>query len=138
MNGYRRVDAATSARMKRVGQRDTAPELRARALVRGMGLRYRTTNRDLPGVPDLANRRARWAVFVHGCYWHSHAGCAKATVPTRNRALWVEKFARTVVRDRAALRALKKLGYLTVVVWECDLARSGARAARKLARLGTL
>src|SRR5262245_29308629 len=26
---------------------------------------------SLPGTPDFANKSRRWALFVHGCFWHS-------------------------------------------------------------------
>src|SRR5205807_2186679 len=58
------TNAQTSARMGRVRQRGTAPELLVRRALGALGLRYTTRNRDLPGSPDLANRSRRWAVFV--------------------------------------------------------------------------
>lgn len=131
-NGLR-VDADTSERMARIRQAGTDPELCMRRLATELGLRYRLTNRDLPGSPDLANRSQRWAIFVHGCFWHGHHGCKKATVPKRNRAFWVEKFAANRTRDRRAIRALRKLGYVAVVVWQCEL----ARPQRVLSRLRT-
>jgi hypothetical protein len=44
------------------------------------GFRYRFHDRRLPGSPDLVLPRSRAAIFVHGCYWHSH-GSYKSTVP---------------------------------------------------------
>lgn len=99
-----------------------------------LGLRYRTRNRDLPGSPDLANRSKRWAVFVHGCYWHSHQGCPRATVPKRNRAFWDAKFAANRARDARAVRALKQDGYRVVTLWECELV-DPARVAKRLKHL---
>ena len=118
-----KVDAATSARLALIRQHGTAAELAVRRLATALGLRYRVRNRDLPGSPDLANRARRWAVFVHGCYWHSHEGCVRATVPKRNRAFWRGKFAANRARDLRALAALRGMGYATAVVWECELTR---------------
>jgi DNA mismatch endonuclease, patch repair protein len=115
------VDQATSIRLSRVRQRDTDAELLTRSIAHSVGLRYRTRNRDLPGSPDLANRKGRWAVFVHGCYWHAHRGCSRATLPKRNRAFWEAKFAANRARDARALADLARRGYRTVVVWECEL-----------------
>jgi len=89
-----------------------------------MGVRFRVSNRDLPGSPDIANRRRRWAIFVHGCFWHSHRGCVRATVPKRNRAFWVAKFAANRARDARVVRELQGRGYRTLVIWECDARRS--------------
>jgi DNA mismatch endonuclease (patch repair protein) len=114
------LDSATSERMGRIRQRDTAPEQAVRRALTRLGLRYRVTNRDLPGSPDIANRKRRWAIFVHGCYWHRHDGCGRATTPKRNREFWVAKFEANVARDRAAISALELLGYRALVIWECE------------------
>lgn len=106
--------------MANIRQRGTAPELAVRAVARRLGLYFRVENRDLPGSPDLANRKRRWAVFVHGCYWHRHQGCVKTTTPTRNREFWEAKFVANVERDRRAVDALRERGYRVVVIWECE------------------
>lgn len=106
--------------MRLVRQHGTAPELTVRKIVTTLGVRYTTKNRDLPGSPDLANRSKKFAIFVHGCYWHRHRGCSKATTPRTNVAFWEEKFHSNVERDRRVARACRASGYRTVVVWECE------------------
>jgi len=113
---------ATSARMARVGQAGTAPELAVRRACSAVGMRYRTRNRDLPGRPDLANRSRKWAIFVHGCFWHRHPQCARATLPRTNAAYWRAKFVRNVERDAAAQAHLRSLGFALVTIWECETA----------------
>ncbi len=61
------TDAVTSARMSRIRQAGTAPEMTVRRAMTAMGLRYTINNKNLPGSPDLANRTRRWAIFVPGC-----------------------------------------------------------------------
>jgi len=114
------TDAATSARMARVRQRGTTPELLVRRATSALGLRYRVSNRDLPGSPDLANRSRRWAIFVHGCFWHHHEGCPQATTPKSNRQFWVAKFRRNAERDQAAEAALRQRGYRVLTLWQCE------------------
>jgi DNA mismatch endonuclease, patch repair protein len=130
-----KTDAATSERLGRIRQHGTSAELLVRKVVTRLGGRYRVTNRDLPGSPDLANRKQRWAIFVHGCYWHSHTGCVKATVPKRNRAFWLAKFAANKRRDAAAMRKLRQLGYKSIVVWECEVRMQ--RTQRRIRKLLT-
>lgn len=113
-------DRATAERLGCIRQRDTEPERRVRAVLRSLGLHYRCSNRDLPGSPDIANRKLRWAVFVHGCFWHRHASCPRATTPKHNRSFWLAKFAANERRDERVCRALRKLGYAVVVIWECE------------------
>lgn len=117
-------DLFTSRRMSVVKQRGTGAEVRVRAILSRLGIRFRVDNADLPGSPDLANRSRRWAIFVHGCFWHAHSGCRKATLPKRNRAYWIEKFATNKARDAVAIRRLRTLGYEVLRVWECQLAPS--------------
>jgi DNA mismatch endonuclease (patch repair protein) len=127
-------DVATSLRLSKIRQKDTTPERLVRTLLSGLGLRFRVGNRDLPGSPDIANRSARWAVFVHGCFWHSHRGCKAATVPKRNRAFWVAKFAANVERDAVAVAALRRRGFRVVVVWECEIEKRPLVVVARLRR----
>lgn len=117
---WTRTDPATSRRMARIRQRDTSAERLVCKGLRRLGLRFGTRNGDLPGSPDIANRARRWAVFVHGCFWHAHRGCAKATVPKRNRSFWLEKFSDNRTRDRRVVRALRARGYRALVIWQCE------------------
>ncbi len=131
-----RTDAATSARMGRIRQSGTAPEMTVRRALSTLGVRYTVRNQDLPGSPDLANRSRRWAIFVHGCYWHRHAGCHKATTPRTNTDFWLNKFSRNVARDAAARGRLKRRGYQVLTFWQCECERqSSAGLTNRLARL---
>jgi DNA mismatch endonuclease, patch repair protein len=111
-----RVD---SQRMSSVRQHGTAPELMVRRVVSSFGMRYTLKNRDLPGSPDIANRSKRWAIFVHGCYWHHHASCRRATIPKSNAAFWRAKFAANRHRDSEVAQALRERGYTVYTLWEC-------------------
>src|SRR4051794_33538774 len=106
--------------MGRVRQSRTAPEEAVAGWLRAHNVGYRRNVRTLPGRPDFANRRAGFALFVHGCYWHRHPGCVRATTPTRNRDFWLDKFAANVARDAARSSELERAGLLTVTVWECE------------------
>jgi DNA mismatch endonuclease (patch repair protein) len=118
--------AARSRIMASVRQKGTAPELRVRAALTRLGLRYRLNVRGLPGSPDVANVARRFVVLINGCYWHRHRGCSKATTPTRNRAFWVDKFEANQARDARTLVALKRLGFSVCIVWECETRNEGA------------
>lgn len=125
-----RVDAATSSRMARVRSSDTRPERRVRSLLHRLGYRFRLHRRDLPGTPDIVLPKHETVVFVHGCFWHRHPGCKRATTPKKNREAWERKFARNVKRDRRAHDKLTALGWKVVTVWECELRDEEALAER--------
>lgn len=114
------MDVVTSARLGRIRQHGTSPELTVRKLLHALGRRFRVHNRDLAGSPDIANRSRKWAVFVHGCFWHRHAHCKRATTPSRNRDFWLQKFDSNMTRDARVQAVLREQGYRVLVVWECE------------------
>ena len=112
--------ANASARMKQQRGRDTSPEITVRRLVSSLGHRYRIHSPSLPGSPDLSNKSRLWAIFVHGCYWHHHEGCPRATTPKANTAFWLGKFRVNRARDAAKEASLRQAGFQVIVVWECE------------------
>ncbi|RIK88589.1 MAG: very short patch repair endonuclease [Planctomycetota bacterium] len=106
--------------MRAVKSGDTTPEWIVRRLVHAMGYRYRLGGRGLPGRPDLVLPRLGKAIFVHGCFWHRHACRSGQSMPASRVDYWQAKFARNVLRDRANLRKLRRLGWSVLVVWECQ------------------
>lgn len=119
------VDAATRSRiMRAVPQKNTAPELLLRKALHRLGYRYRLHIRSLPGTPDIVFPGSRVAVFVHGCFWHRHSGCKRASTPLSNRRFWEDKFAANVVRDRRNEEELATAGWTVVVVWQCQIEHS--------------
>ncbi|HYS56404.1 MAG TPA: DNA mismatch endonuclease Vsr [Thermoanaerobaculia bacterium] len=128
------VDSETSKRLARIRQHGTSAELRVRQVLHSLGYRFRISNRDLPGSPDVANRAKRWVVFVHGCFWHRHSGCDRATTPTRNRAFWVHKFEENVARDSRVAKRLRRERFHVIFVWECQIENDAARVKRTLHR----
>lgn len=106
--------------MSRVRGKDTKPEMRVRRFLHRAGLRYRTDVRSLPGRPDIVFASRKTVVFVHGCFWHRHPGCAATRMPKSRLEFWSTKFADNVGRDQRALEALKAQGWTVIVVWECE------------------
>ncbi|MCY1222708.1 Very short patch repair protein [compost metagenome] len=121
--------------MARVRAKDTGPEMVVRRLVHGMGYRYRLHRRSLPGTPDLMFPGRRKVIFVHGCFWHRHPGCAAARVPKARQEFWLAKLQGNSERDSRNVRALRRQGWGVMTIWECelkDMARVGARIGRFL------
>jgi DNA mismatch endonuclease (patch repair protein) len=119
--------------MSRIRGKDTSPELKVRRTVHALGFRFRLHRRDLPGSPDLVLPSHRKVIFVHGCYWHRHAGCRYAYFPKSNVAFWQSKFDANVSRDRRAIDALEAVGWTVHVIWECETQNADA-LRRRLAK----
>jgi DNA mismatch endonuclease (patch repair protein) len=106
--------------MQAIRRRDTRPELALRRALHAAGYRYRCDYRiDVVGGrarPDIAFTRAKVAVFVDGCFWHS---CPEhGRTPQANPDYWAPKLERNRDRDRANTRALEAAGWLVLRIWE--------------------
>lgn len=124
------MDPKRAALMGRVRQKGTEPELRLRQAVTRAGGRYRCNVRSIPGWPDLANQRARVAVFVDGCFWH---GCPQHfTLPKTRSEYWKAKISRNKAR-RAAVR-VALADWTVFEFFECDLRESVTSAAATVAK----
>lgn len=106
--------------MSRVKPKDTIPEIKVRKAAHSLGYRFRLHRADLPGRPDIVFPRLRLAIFVHGCFWHRHADCKKASMPKSKVEFWRDKFERNVARDAANVAELERLGWRVEVIWECE------------------
>lgn len=133
---YVRVAPETRRRMLGVRGRDTAPELRVRRLLHAMGYRFRLHRKDLPGTPDVVLPRHRKIVLVHGCFWHGHEECKRATLPANNASTWAAKIEGNRRRDQRNLNALSALGWDVLVVWECEVRNAPCLEERLRAFLG--
>jgi DNA mismatch endonuclease (patch repair protein) len=134
------VDMFTKERrseiMARITDRDTKPEMVVRRLLHRMGLRFRLHGGDLPGRPDIVLPRWATVVFVHGCFWHGHT-CKRGSRkrrPKSNASYWNPKIEGNMERDGKHARALRRLGWRRIVVWDCET----ADLDRLEARLGDL
>ena len=106
--------------MSRIRSRDTNPEILVRSLLHRMGYRFRLHKPDLPGKPDIVLSKYNLIIFCHGCFWHQHPRCKRATTPKSNKQYWIPKLERNKERFREVKKQLKKLGWKVTVVWECE------------------
>lgn len=122
------VDKATRSRMMAgIQGKNTKPELSVRKYLHSKDLRFRLHVKKLPGKPDLVFQKYKAVVFVHGCFWHRHAGCKYATTPSSREDFWANKLSENVARDSYQIAALVGLGWRVFVVWECELRESQKR-----------
>lgn len=113
--------------MAAIKDRDTKPEKLLRSALHRAGYRFRL-NASLPGKPDLAMKKYRATIFVHGCFWHMH-DCPRFKQPGGDNAeFWRKKLARNAERDREVTRLILEAGWRQFVVWECALIGKGKLA----------
>jgi DNA mismatch endonuclease (patch repair protein) len=107
--------------MAMVRSKNTKPELLIRSVLHRMGFRFRLHRKDLPGCPDICLPMHRKIVFVHGCFWHGHRCQHGSRRPATNVAYWNAKIEGNICKDAAAIKALRSLGWRSLIVWECQL-----------------
>ena len=123
-----------SENMRRIRSKGTLAELAVRRLVHAMGFRFRLHLPTLPGKPDLVLPRLRRIIEVRGCFWHQHTGCVDSHTPKSHVGYWYTKLRRNVQRDKHNLRALRKLGWRVLTLWECEVKELPARSLRSRLR----
>lgn len=110
--------------MKRVISKGTRPELTIRKIVWGLGYRYRLNVNGIPGKPDIVFKSRKKAIFVNGCFWHRHPGCALTRTPKSNTEFWTKKFATTIKTDQRNYEELTRMGWKYLIIWECEIKKS--------------
>lgn len=107
--------------MSRVRSVDTNPEKIVRSWLHLNGWRFRLHDKTLPGSPDIVMKKYGTVIFIHGCFWHSHQGCRRATIPKTNREFWEKKLKGNVERDKKDREQLSQMGWKVIVIWECEI-----------------
>jgi len=107
--------------MSRIKSKDTKPELIVRSLLHHLGYRFRLHSKKLPGKPDIVLAKYKTVIFVHGCFWHRHKDCPRATTPKSNQEYWKAKFERNVQRFEEVSKQIQAMGWHVMVIWECEL-----------------
>jgi DNA mismatch endonuclease (patch repair protein) len=108
----------------------TSPEIRLRRALWNAGVRgYRVNVRSLPGTPDLAFKKRRTAIFVHGCFWHGCPHCSNYRLPKTNTNFWAAKLNDNRERDQRVSDLLSHAGYSVLVFWECQIERDASYCA---------
>ena len=112
--------------MGQIHGKDTKIEVLVRKFLFSQGFRYRKNVTSLPGKPDIVLPKYKTVVFVNGCFWHRHQGCPYCYVPKTKTAFWENKFQKNIENDQKHYEDLHKLGWNTIVIWECELKHNKA------------
>lgn len=110
-----------SINMSHIPSKNTKPEELVRKYLFAKGFRYRKNDKRYPGKPDIVLPKYKVVVFVNGCFWHMHSGCAAARVPKSNSEFWERKLYGNAIRDYKNYEKLKNMGWNVIVVWECEI-----------------
>lgn len=109
-----------SRNMSAIKAKNTIPEVSVRSMLHRLGYRFRLHSKELPGHPDIVLPRYHVAIFVHGCFWHSHDCRFGRVVPATRADFWAAKRRGTVERDLRKCHELEVKGWKVLTVWECQ------------------
>ena len=104
-------------------RKDTKPELVLRKALREAGKGGYRLQWEVPGHPDIAYPGRKVAIFVNGCFWHRCPFC-DLPLPKSHTDFWNEKFDKNVERDRRKTYELESMGWIVIIVWECELKKN--------------
>jgi DNA mismatch endonuclease, patch repair protein len=105
--------------MESVRTTGTRGELALRSALHRLGLRFRVDRAPIAGLrrrADIVFARARVAVYVDGCFWHSCP--VHGTWPKANAEFWRSKIETNKRRDLDTNAQLEANGWLAVRIWE--------------------
>lgn len=118
--------------MSRIKGKDTKPEIAVRKYLFREGFRFRKNDKRYPGKPDIVLPKYHTVIFIHGCFWHHHAGCKQATMPKTRTEFWEKKFAQNTDNDTRHKRQLEEMGFRVITIWECEIEKDFDGTMEKL------
>jgi len=110
-----------SYNMFRIRSKNTKPEEIVRKFLFSKGFRYKKNDKRYSGCPDIVLPKHRTMIFINGCFWHCHEGCADFVIPKSNQEYWIPKLEKNHKRDEENYSVLRKAGWSVIIVWECEL-----------------
>jgi DNA mismatch endonuclease (patch repair protein) len=107
--------------MSKIKGKDTKPEILFRKELWKAGLRYRKHNKNLPGNPDIVNKKLKLIIFIDGEFWHGYNWEEKKKKLKTNREFWIPKIERNMQRDNENNIKLESMGYKVFRFWEHEI-----------------
>jgi DNA mismatch endonuclease (patch repair protein) len=125
----------TSRVMRANKANNTKPELLLRKALRDADLLgYRLHPSQLPGRPDIVFGKHKLAILINGCFWHRCPTC-DLPLPRSNTEFWLNKFNANIARDKRKVKALRKIGWRTITLWECKIKTDPLLCVRRIVRV---
>src|SRR5215218_5720931 len=123
-----------SYNMSQIKGKNTKPEMLVRKFLHANGFRYRLHVKNLPGKPDIVLPKYKTVIFVHGCFWHGHANCKYAKLPTSRIEFWNKKIKRNKELDKLNKKKLKNQKIRVIEIWQCQMRKNLQNVEKKTLR----
>lgn len=109
-----RTKIQRSSNMSKIRGVDTSFEILLRSKLYKRGIRYRKNDRSIFGVPDIALKGIRLAIFIDSEFWHRHDFLKGKNIPKTNTQFWIDKFKGNIKRDEEVTTFLAQTGWVVV------------------------
>jgi DNA mismatch endonuclease, patch repair protein len=125
-----------SANMRRIKNKDTAPELVLRRALWAHGLRgYRLHRKDIAGTPDITYPARKIAIFIDGSFWHGHDWERRRASLKTNKDYWIPKIERNMLKDEAVNYTLLYHDWTVLRYWDFEVMKQTERLVLEIAAL---
>jgi len=108
-----------SFNMSRIRSSGTGLEKSVNQILRKKGFCFSVNYRGIVGKPDIAVPSKKKAVFIHSDFWHGWQ--LPRWINKLPNSFWKKKISDNRLRDKKVIRALKRIGWKTLVIWEHSL-----------------
>ncbi|MDD5109409.1 MAG: very short patch repair endonuclease [Candidatus Omnitrophica bacterium] len=127
-----KTSAVRSSLMRKIRSDKTSPEILLQKLLRSKGIKFKKYDRDLPGKPDIVILNKKLAIFVDGEFWHGYRWQEKKKKIRANRAYWVPKIEKNILRDKQSNKKLKKAGWKVLRFWQQQIIKDPLKCLKKI------
>ncbi|MBI4845136.1 MAG: very short patch repair endonuclease [Candidatus Omnitrophica bacterium] len=121
-----------SSLMRKIRSKNTSPELCFVKALRQQKIKYSRSNQKIIGKPDIVIKAKKIAIFIDGSFWHGFDWRKKKLKIKANRAYWIPKIEKNILRDKKNNKALLQAGWAVIRFWEDDIKINLPMCLRKL------
>lgn len=118
--------------MRKIRSDKTNPEILLQKLLRSKGIKFKKYCQSLPGKPDIAVFSKKVAIFVDGEFWHGYRWQEKKNKIRANRAYWLPKIEKNILRDKQNKKKLKKAGWKVLRFWQQQIIKDPLKCLKKI------
>lgn len=127
-----KTSAVRSNLMRKIRSNKTSPEILLQKLLRSKCIKFKKYDRDLPGKPDIVILNKKLAIFIDGEFWHGYRWQEKKKKIRANRAYWIPKIEKNILRDKQSNKKLKKMGWKVLRFWQQQIIKDPLKCLKKI------
>ncbi len=124
-----------SSLMRKIRSKNTSPELYFVKALRQQKIKYSRSNQKITGKPDIVLKAKKIAIFIDGAFWHGFDWRKKKLKIKANRAYWIPKIEKNILRDKKNNKALREAGWVVIRFWEDDIKTNLPMCLKKLKKI---